>query len=109
MTTKSHVPVRKKAVILFVLVVVNFFGSLGLALFVDPRFVWTLVLPVLFGVLSMTLKCEKCGKPLYKNRVELQGMSFTYWGGLNPFPRRCGQCGYDLCTTLKEHSVEDSP
>jgi ribosomal protein L37E len=110
MTGGTGVPILKKAIILFVLQVTNFFGTLGLALFVDPRFAWaTVAFFVLFGVLSSSLKCERCGKPIYRNSVQVQGLSFTYWGGLNPFPRRCGQCGFDFASTLKEQSSGESP
>jgi hypothetical protein len=99
-------PIRKKAIILVALILVNFFGSLGLTLYVDQRFLWSVVLlPTLFALLLLALRCEKCGKPVYKNRINLLGVSFTYWGGFNPLPRKCTQCGFDFTETLLDRSA----
>lgn len=76
-------PMRKKAIILVALVFMNFFGSLGLTLLVDQRFVWSaILLPSVFALLLLSLRCEECRKPLYKNKTEILGVTFSYWGGL---------------------------
>src|SRR5213594_2889805 len=93
----TTMPIRKKALILLALIFINFFGSLLLTLYVSQRFVWVLfAVPAVLALFLLTLRCERCGKPVYKRSAKILGVTFTYWGGFNPLPQKCDQCGFDF-------------
>lgn len=94
---------------LLALIFMNFFGSLGLTLYVDQRFLWSLVVfPTAFALLLLRLRCERCGKPVYKNRANMLGVTINYWGGLNPLPRSCAECGFHFTETVFDRSPKGS-
>jgi ribosomal protein L37E len=89
--------VMAKAAVAIALSMVSAFAAALLTFSVDERFVWLVfVLPMIFAVWLMTLRCERCGKLVYRNEVQVLGVKFTYWGTFNPLPRRCSRCGFDL-------------
>lgn len=88
--------VRKKTVILTFLVLINAVGSGALTVYIDQRFIWpAIVLPVLFGLFLVTLRCNRCGKLVYKNNAKLQGLTFRH-SGWPVLPGKCAQCGLDF-------------
>lgn len=99
MLSAGTVATKKKAIVLVFLAFINFLGGMGLTLYVDQRFVLIAILiPMLCGLLLLTLRCERCGKPLYRNQVRILGVNFTYWGGVR-IPRVCSQCGLDFASS----------
>jgi len=96
------IPTRQKAGILFILVLVTFLGSSGLMLnFQRPFLYLVFSVPILFAVLLGRLRCERCEKLVYRNKVKMGGVAISYYGGLNPFPKKCGECGFDLTRSAR--------
>lgn len=88
--------VRKRAFLTIGLCVMNFFGTALIFYWAAPGFVWlALGWPVAAGTYLLTLRCPRCGARIYKRRVKLCGMDFTYWGGPT-IPKTCSRCGTDL-------------
>jgi hypothetical protein len=84
---------RKRAFIALALGMMNFVGGVVLGSMLDHRFWWIAgVSPVAAGLYLLTLRCDRCRTPMYKRRVKLLGMDFTYWGGFT-IPRKCSNCG----------------
>ena len=84
---------RKRAFIAIGFAVMNFFGGMGLAEFVDSRFVWlAFLVPVGAGLYLLTLRCPRCGTPIGKRTGRVFDIEFTYWGGF-AIPKNCSQCG----------------
>ena len=89
-------PVRKKAFVLLFLVLINAVGSGSLAVYIDQRFIWpAIVLPTLFGLLLVTLRCNRCEKLVYKNNTKLEGLTFGH-SGWPVLPGKCAHCGLDF-------------
>jgi hypothetical protein len=44
---------------------------------------------------TFTLSCPRCGTPIFKRKVTIDGIDVTYWGGFT-VPRNCSECGLDL-------------
>jgi len=90
---RLNMTLRQKAFLAIIFAVINFIGSISLALYVNQRFVWLVfILPAVAGIYSLTLRCENCGTPMYKRRIKIWDMEFTYWGGIR-IPRNCSHCG----------------
>lgn len=47
------------------------------------------------GGYSMTLRCPRCGTPIFKRKRTVDGIELTYWGGFG-IPRTCSHCGLRL-------------
>jgi len=89
----ATISLRKRAFIAIAFAVMNFFGGMGLAEFVDPRFVWFAILvPVGAGLYLLTLRCPQCGTPMGKRTGRIFDIEFTYWGGFT-IPKDCSKCG----------------
>lgn len=89
-------PVRKKAFILIFLVLINAAGSGALTVYIDQRFLWpAILLPTLFGLFLITLRCNGCGMLVYKNNTKLEGLTFSH-SGWPILPGKCAQCGLDF-------------
>ena len=96
-------PIRQKMGILVILFVLTSLGSASVILQFQERLLWLLFAVPLGMALSLTmLRCERCGQYVYKNKVKIGGVSVPYWGGLNPFPTKCSECGFDF--TRSAHS-----
>ncbi len=91
-----RMPVRKQAPLLLFLAFINGVGFGGLAIYVHQSFIWAaILLPTLFGFLLVTLRCDRCGRLVYKKRVNVLDISITYLGGFS-LPRMCTQCGSEF-------------
>jgi len=89
------VPVRKKALILLFSLLVNLL-AVGFDVAIHQRVSWSsLILPTLFAVLLLTLRCNRCGKFVYANMSSIIGSPFTY-NGWPIIPGTCAQCGKDF-------------
>jgi uncharacterized membrane protein YfcA len=89
---KQNVSLRTRAFVAIVLVLASFLGSLGLTLYVDQEFVWLLlIITIVGGIYTLTLRCPICGNPMYKRRIQIWNMEFTYWGGFR-IPKNCSRC-----------------
>jgi predicted MFS family arabinose efflux permease len=88
--------IRKRAFVAIALGIMNFFGGVAGGSILDRRLWWIAgVAPVAAGLYLLTLRCRVCGTPIYKRRVKLLGMEFTYWGGFT-IPQNCSNCGSSL-------------
>lgn len=47
------------------------------------------------GAYAMTLRCPRCGTPIFKRKRTIDGIEVTYWGG-SWVPRTCSHCGLRL-------------
>jgi len=91
--SQQNVPIRKKIIILFVVAVANALGSGLAAIYFHPLFLaLALGIPVICGLLIVSLKCPRCGHPVAKRTRRVFGVDWTYWGGFT-FPSRCDNCG----------------
>jgi hypothetical protein len=89
------VSLRKRAIVAICLAGVNFLGFLALTTTIDARFIWpTILIPLMGGAYLLSLRCPKCGTPIYKRKATVFGETFSYWGGF--VPRRCSRCGDEL-------------
>lgn len=87
------VSLRKRLLLAFLFVLVNFIGSSGLTIYVDQRFIWLVILlPMGAGIYTLTLRCPNCGEFMIKKKIKIWGMEFTYWGGFT-IPKNCSRCG----------------
>lgn len=87
---------RKKSLVAIIFAAINFMGSLSLAINVDKRFIWiAIILPIGAGIYLLTLRCEQCGAPIYKQKGKILGIDITYWGGYT-IPKNCSHCGAKL-------------
>lgn len=99
-----RVPIRKKAFILIFLGFINAVGSGALTLSVDQRFLWpAILLPTLFGLFLLSLRCNQCGNLVYKNNARLESLTFRH-SGWPVLPGRCAQCGMDFGNLNRESS-----
>lgn len=95
-------PIRKKAIILLVLIVVNFSSGMLWAVTVDRRFGWlAFLLPMIWAVWLSRLRCPRCSKLVYLRTREVLGVPWTYYGG-KPLPDRCERCGFAFSKTKDE-------
>jgi len=86
-------PVKKKALLSIIFAAINFLGGLGLAFLIDERFIWVAgLVPFGVGLYLLSLRCEKCSAPIYKRKIRVWEMEFTYWGGIK-IPKSCSYCG----------------
>lgn len=52
-----------------------------------------LLTALLWGGLSLRLRCPRCGYPALKRLTTAGGVTWRYWA---PFPRACSRCGLDF-------------
>lgn len=87
------VPIKKKLIILLGLATVNFMGGLIAALEIDQGFaVVAFGVPILCGLLILTMKCPRCGYRVWKREQRAFGVTWTIWGGFT-IPDSCASCG----------------
>lgn len=87
---------RKRAFLANVLFLVGIPATVGMFEIAAPRFAWLAVLWVAgAGLYTLSLRCERCGTPMYKRRITLLGAEFSYWGGFT-IPKNCSNCGKDF-------------
>ena len=58
---------------------------------------------IVAGVWVMSLRCERCGYPVYQKKVSIAGAEFTFWVGRPS--RRCAKCGHGEGPTGVEESA----
>lgn len=42
---------------------------------------------------------------IYKNRINILGVTFSYWGSFSPLPRKCTACGFDFTDATSDGSL----
>lgn len=73
----------------------NFIGFAFLTVNVSHAFGWLMVLiPLGAGLYLLSLRCPRCGTPIYKRKATVAGIELTYWGGW--IPRRCSSCSAEI-------------
>jgi hypothetical protein len=86
---------RRRAFYALFLAATNFLGFLILTVNVNQAFIWpTILIPAGAGLYLVSLRCPRCGTPIYKKKTRVAGIELTYWGGW--IPRRCSSCGTEI-------------
>jgi len=92
----EHTMTRREAIGRGRLITLGWFASalaLALAAAASP---WFLALAfgvtIVAGVWLMSLRCERCGYPVYQKKVSIAGAEFSFWVGRAS--RRCATCGH---------------
>ncbi len=90
------VSLRRRSLYALLLAGLNFIGFGVLTVNVSHAFGWPMVLiPVGAGLYLLSLRCPRCGAPIYKRKMTLVGIELTYWGGWR-IPRRCSSCAAEI-------------
>jgi hypothetical protein len=90
------VAVKQKAWVLVFLSPIMWMGSLLYFMVTRDLIGTILLLAITFAVIFCTyfLRCPVCGQHIYKRKVQIWGMEFSFWGGLPP--DRCANCDSPL-------------
>lgn len=92
----EEVSLRRRSLYALLLAGLNFIGFAILTVNVSHAFGWPMVLiPVVAGLYLLSLRCPRCGTPIYKRKATLAGIELTYWGGWR-IPRRCSSCTAEI-------------
>jgi hypothetical protein len=90
------ISLRKRSLNALLLAGSNFVGFAILTVSMNHGFAWPMVLiPVGAGFYLLSLRCARCGTPIYKRKATLAGIELTYWGGWR-IPRRCSSCAAEI-------------
>jgi hypothetical protein len=88
-----------KIIIATVLASVSFLGGLYLGMLVDDAYLWiVLTVPIASAMYLGRLRCERCGKLVFRHEGMRFGVKWTYWGyPLGRIPMSCNRCGHSFC------------
>ena len=102
LSTRDHEPthaqpsLRRRSLYALLLALMNFVGFAFLTVNVSHAFAWPMVMiPAGAGLYLLTLRCPRCGTPIYKRRAKIGGIELTYWGG-SRIPKRCSSCAAEI-------------
>jgi hypothetical protein len=97
-------PIKKKIIILESIILMNFFGALGMAFWVDQRVALLgLGVVIVASLWLVSLRCPRCQKLVFRRQAVVGGVQWNYGGG-SPLPNRCSTCGLDF-----RYSPDQSP
>lgn len=89
--------VRTRALVTRVVTMVGAFALLIAATISQERIliVLLIIVSVAAWIYSFTFRCPRCGTPIFKRKMTIDGIDVTYWGSFG-IPRTCSRCGLEL-------------
>jgi len=93
--------VRQRLITLVSLAVINGLALIIAAIEFHSAFaILAIVVPAVFGAMTLAIRCPRCGHPVMKRNRRVAGERWSYWGGFT-IPRNCPRCGLSF--------VDDNP